>query len=461
METTHTIEKTKRQNLLSNINKFWYTNYYFVLIGLLSFVFWCSNLSSVGIALLMLVGTLVAFTCKDSAPLLPLLPLMVVSVSKTDFMTSTTDLAVVITFGVIFAISIIYNLARFKHPVSKGQLTLPLILVSIALILGGIGYADAKSYANGILFIFCLGPLMLVLYSFAISRMDLPSEVDHKKYFAKIVAICTIVCAGEVVVAQLRVEGDILNHVRAVLSVGWANRASLVMVLVLGLSSVFYLAENCKRAHFFAYLGAFAIFICLILTFGRGGIIFGTLELIAIVICLLIKGKHKRPLLLCIATGILILLIGCIIYWDSMVLILNKLHDLGLNSSGRTNIYKEGWECFLRSPLFGVGLGFIDVNTTHNIPNVIFWFHSTPIQVIASMGVFGLVCYAYYYVKRIQILKKNKSNFTLFMAFGIIALELHCLIDAGTFQPFPYVYYLIMMHAFIEYDTKKQQIQIG
>lgn len=458
MELSNSVTQSKPKIILSKINNFWYSNFYFILIALLSFVFWLVDYSAIGMALLLIVGTVVAFTCKDASPMLPLLPLMVISVSNQNFMSSTKDLAVVIAFGIVFAIGIIYNLVHYKQKLQKGKLTLPLALVSIALICGGIGSIDATGYANGILFIFCLGALMLVLYTYAISRMDLPNGVDHKKYFAKIVAVCAVVVCGEVIVAQLRVDGSLLDHVRASLVVGWANRASLVLALVLGLSSVFYLAENATRFHYVWFNLGVVVYACLMLTFGRGGLIFGTLEMLAIAVYLIVKSKHKCSFLLCLATWVLALLIGIIIKRDSIALVLDKMLELGLNSSGRFNIYDEAIKCFLSAPLFGVGIGFVGQNTTHDFANVMFWFHSTPLQILASMGIFGVVCYLVYYIKRIQILKENESQFTLFMALGIIAFEIHCLIDAGTFQPFPYVFYLVIMHAFIEYDTKKKEL---
>ena len=83
-----------------------------------------------------------------------------------------------------------------------------------------------------------------------------------------------------------------------------------------------------------------------------------------------------------------------------------SLLDRGFGTSGRDVLYKEAIELFKAHPLFGVGRGYLGPNYKLNSVGV-YWFHSTVLQVAATMGIVGLAAYAYYYYVRFAILFKN------------------------------------------------------
>ena len=81
----------------------------------------------------------------------------------------------------------------------------------------------------------------------------------------------------------------------------------------------------------------------------------------------------------------------------------------GMGDSGRIKLFKEAWELFKAHPIFGVGKGYVGTGTPTNEIGI-YWFHSTFFQVIASMGIVGLMAYVYYYWARLKILFSNIKN---------------------------------------------------
>ena len=74
-------------------------------------------------------------------------------------------------------------------------------------------------------------------------------------------------------------------------------------------------------------------------------------------------------------------------------------------------------------------------------------------KVVASMGVIGIVAYAYFYFVRGKIMFNNLKRFNITLSLGIIAFEIQSLMDAGSFIPFPYLLIIIVLTAMIEHNN--------
>lgn len=444
----------KFDNFCNKINKYLYENNYFALLFLVSFVFWVTNLSIVGLSLMLLIGAVALIINKDVTPILPIFAIMVLSVSDQKFLDKIEYISVLASFGVLFGISLLFNFFYYNHKLKKGKLTVSLALISIALLFGGIGTISVEQYfGDALLFTVTLGLLMLVLYTYMISCMNVPEDVNIKRYFAKSIVLIAIIMFLQTIVAQQRVEGPLENHIRGpVLWVGWANRTGLGMMLTLTTTSALYLAETSKKYHFIWFTLSFLLYTGAILTCGRGAILASAFSFVVVVIYLLIKSRKRLQLLLsllvwaCIA-AITLYSIGL----DFIAVIMQKFIKDG--TSGRIDLYVEAIRLFPTAPLFGVGLGYIGPNLTNLAPHCIYWFHDTVLQVLASMGLFGIVCYTIYYINKFNVLYKNKSIFNFIMALGVLSFELLNLIDAGTFEPFPFFFAGLLINTFVEYSN--------
>ncbi len=140
---------------------------------------------------------------------------------------------------------------------------------------------------------------------------------------------------------------------------------------------------------------------------------------------------------------------------ETIVDIINHISDLTLTTSGRSALYEESLICFLLNPMFGVGMGY----TGNNLPLenfCIYWFHCTPLQVIASMGIVGVMAYGYYYFVRGKIMFSNLRRFNITLSLGIIAFEIQSMMDAGSFLPFPYVLIIVVLTAMLEHNNSQE-----
>ena len=93
---------------------------------------------------------------------------------------------------------------------------------------------------------------------------------------------------------------------------------------------------------------------------------------------------------------------------------------------------------FIKHPIVGAGMGYSGVNYDMVVIGF-YWFHSTFFQIIASMGIVGLIGYLYFYIVRYKIIIKSARSgiFGVFALLALIGFELYSMIDTGTFIPVP------------------------
>lgn len=454
MQSIYIIKNEKLDNFTKKLQQFYYSNWYFLLLFLVTFLFWIFDLSIYSIAILFFISVISLLTNKDILPSLPVFALIVITVSKTTFLLKKTNILTCTICIILYIFAVFFNIFHFKQQFRIGKLSYSLLLVSISLLLGGIFSKYLESYTNGLTFSLSLGVLMLFLYTYMISCINTPKKIDFSRYFAKILLLFTVLACLQIITAHSKINGEFESHIRAILDVGWANRSGLSDLIVLTMPASFYLAETAKKYNFTYFLLANGIYICLFASFSRGAMLFGTIEFLVIVLYLYIKSCHKKAFILSRFIWIIILIITICLNLELVQILVDKFTEIGVQSSGRTALYSEAINLFLENIAFGVGLGYTGNNfVVEN--NCIYWFHSTPLQVMASLGLFGVMCYLMYYIKKFGILLKNNSLFARCILCAVLFFELHCLLEPFTFQPLPQTFIAILCVAFVENNLNK------
>jgi O-antigen ligase len=169
--------------------------------------------------------------------------------------------------------------------------------------------------------------------------------------------------------------------------------------------------------------------ILVFLTESRGGLIGFAISFIGIIAFNLIKG-HVMQL---IEMLIFLTVIGIIFYiyqeaaikwWDRFLLSFGE--DLNDFSSNRIEIYKQGLTVFKAHPLFGGGwLSLQQLNPGTRL----FMYHSTLVQSLAAMGIFGLFALLVHYVQVITFFFKHITLEKSLFIIGYAAAQIHGLID--------------------------------
>lgn len=195
--------------------------------------------------------------------------------------------------------------------------------------------------------------------------------------------------------------------------------------------------------------------------------------IIGVLLILFLRYRNQKNVLRTIGKMILIIIgiIGILILlsklaiFDGILMRMEQLiqmftggSDADSSSLVRSAYIKLGFEQFLRTPLFGIGMGSTYILTgqysTHST-----YLHNNFVEVLASGGIIGFVCYysMHAYIIK-ELFKKLKSNNPeTIICFVLIVI--HTLADYGTVCYYKKYNYLILFVCFFQIYFSKREIQ--
>lgn len=471
IETKNKIKEIMNMIKKDNGNLIFYNSVYIILLALIVLITWSVGASLVGISIIIGLASLVVALQKDTLPVVPLLLISICCTSDNTLMEHKATIPTLIILFSIFAVALIIHIVRFKPKFKNGSLSLPLLIVSIALMIGGTTVQTKEQFFRGIIFALALGFVMLALYQILYNTFCTLTRKKMQKYMAQLMLVFSLLICAQVVIWLIKHDANIIEHLKSMFSsdntnrspvdLGWTNRAGAAYMITILLPGTFYLSQVYKKTASIFYLLAFVQFFCCILTISRSGIIFSLLEILLMVIYIVTKGKNRSPLIFMVSASVIIAAAVVLAFKSQIAPLVDKFIDgiFTVNTSGRIEIYKNGMEKFLESPIFGYGLG-MDAHDNLNgppyiiPPNCIYWLHSTPIQILASMGIIGVIAYGMFYYKRFKMLFKHQNAYSIIMSLGIVVFEIYSLIDSGTFIPFPTFLTILIITISLELSNK-------
>jgi O-antigen ligase len=351
--------------------------------------------------------------------------LFIINKSNMDLSTTTTVGWVYIALGLIILGPIIHFI-RYKPKIKKGHFTLGLLLIAISYIITLLFLPfeiDAVPVSM-------MGFIYLGFYIFLLSSAK--ANID---YIFKIMIFANILLTAQVGLYLYR--GYIANPDLAFVdrlfagwgrNLGWANINDMCFYIALTFPSYLYFIYK-KPYHMFLWIIMIIPVIFVFLTESRGGLIGFALSFLGIIVFNLLKG-HVMQL---VQMLIFLTVIGVIFYiyqdaaikwWDRFILSFGE--DLNDFSTGRIEIYKQGLTVFKAHPLFGGGwLSLQQLNPGSRL----FMYHSTFVQSLAAMGLFGLFALLVHYVQVITFFFKNITLEKSLFIIGYGAAQIHGLID--------------------------------
>ena len=437
----------KVYNIIENlIKKFIYTDYYLILVCAIVFLGWFSKSATFGFSAAVIIGCIVFLFADDILPLTVNIFTLVLLIFSQDFADYTYLWWLSIPLGICFIIFLVKN---GKHDFHFGKMFFPLMAVAYALLIGGTGFAAKDDLLRALPDFLMLGmgvTLVYMLYNHYLKRDD---KRDIPLYFSKTMMYIGLVICLQIIVTLIQRKLPISQWHTEVLDIGWANRNGIATYLIFTAGLTMYLSTRYRQGWIFLTIGLFE-YLCLIMTFSRGAIIFGTFSGILALVFTIIKAPNKKMHLLYLAFMSIAVLFLYLILRKDVNEMLGALLERGMDSSGRIDLYKEAWALFKAHPLFGVGKGYVGTNT-HTNGIGIYWFHSTVFQVLACMGIVGLIAYVYFYWARLKILFSNiKNSFNLFVLAVWVGFEGYSLINTGTFVAYPCMALVITMTLLLE-----------
>jgi len=458
MEKELLINETKTNSPSSNflkviegIKKFAYTDFYFILLGILVCIGWFTKNPIHGFCSLIFVSIVMLLILDDITPLIANIffaPLMIYTDKVDEFLFMWPTF---IPLGIAILFFIIKN---GRHKFHFGKMCLPQLAISFALLIGGLGVVSIEDYQRALPMGLVLGIGVLAFYLLVNHFITRDPKRDYGLVISKIVFyVGLFICVQEL---SRIIETDLpltqFNNID--LNLGWAVRTNIGMFL--GISGIFGLYLGIRYRWSLHYLLLTALqYACLFMSYSRGGILFGFIGLIVGIIFMFVLSKDRVLTLTYFLIVIGLVFIVCMSLKEEILLIIKGLLDRGFDTSNRAELYREAVGIFKEYSFLGAGLGYN--GPYYNINDMgFYWFHSTFFQIIACMGLVGIMCYSIFYVCKCKILFDNiKNPFNMFVLAAMIEFEGYSMIDTGTFVPFPFVMLMTVIFLVVERNTNK------
>lgn len=240
---------------------------------------------------------------------------------------------------------------------------------------------------------------------------------------------------------------------------GWGNANNIGCMITMMIPFAVFLARHTNRVLPFSLTAVFML-ACACFTCSRTSI-FVAIPLYIVSMAIILKAPgHKRFFWLSNALALLAFLGLMAIFYQNIGTMFRELLNRGLDPRNRDKIYPQGIQAFLRHPIFGESFfpssDSIDAWSTLEqmksfLPSR---WHNTVIQLLASCGSVGLICYSIHRIQTIRFFWQKRRSNLLFIGFSILALLLMSLLDCHFFNLGPTMFYSMIL-AFAEFSPEQ------
>lgn len=352
-------------------------------------------------------------------------------------------------------IMLLFNLIAYRTKLTtKGSQFKPMMLVSFAVMLGGVGFISPKEYFAGssIYHMLGMGFGMVLAYCFFYSKIELKRDYSLIDRLTKVMVVVGLFASFMIVAHYIVYLNEFLDR-RGLFFIRWRNNCSTIMMITMPFA---FLRGNKKS---YATIFGFIIYASMLLTGSRGGMVFGSIELVMCIVMFILYDKRRR---LAYAIICICVLFGLLVYYPQIAEFLSYtvkrlfkvLNDFligGPDTETRVRHYARGVEDFLNHPIFGTGLGYMgNRDIFQNKAGALCWYHCEPIQIAASFGVIGIVTFIYQFIKRNALIWKKATLFNMTIFLSYISLEMMSLVNPGILCPMPYLMLVTLFMVIVE-----------
>ena len=356
----------------------------------------------------------------------------------------------------IFLFAVVFHIVAYRKmfTAKRGELFLPISLVSLSCILGGVGIMTPSEYftPTNVIYMLALGVLILLIY-FAFGGVigegkngQKPVDERLSKVFITLTVFlfCAVVQYYISHWEQFIMDPDILPF-------QWRNNACTL--LMIAMPFCFYMSTKKFPYIITVLLSYFTI----LMSGSRGGLLFGGIELLALIIYFAVVDKKHRKILLTV-TGIVAVVV--IIISPKLLYVMRYTIDRFFSSKEnfrRLGLYERSVTDFLSNPIFGRGVGYMGNRDLHpSKQGTLCWYHSSIPQVIGSFGISGILTYGYQMFCRLRMFWKRKSLFSRTIFWSFVGLELMSIVNPGIFAP-PFLVIMTVLFVFAENEPIEEK----
>ncbi|MCH5165121.1 MAG: O-antigen ligase family protein [Clostridiales bacterium] len=440
-------------------DKFCNSIWYIVVMGAACVLSHSFDIPVVGAALLTLLLVPALLFCKNSFVLMPFLMMCSFVLSEktkpdTGYYNTPARIAVLCILLVFIVIALLFNLiyyGKWKCIFKKSYLTVSLALLTGALLMGGIG---AKTFSfGGVGTAIAIAAATILPYALLLNC----GQYEGRKtvvYFAWAVIVAALAIGICYLKQYIINDFNLQTYVKGYLALGFVGPNTGAAIVTLALPMTFYLVYIYKRGFLFMLLVALELFI-IVASFSRASLVVAVPGTIIVAVALCFKKKEgRRGYLIAFCIAVAAALVFCIVFRHKIYSLLMRLFNRDFTGSGRTRLWKRGFNAFTDNPVFGVGLGFLPFHD--------YWyysFHCTPLTYLFCGGIVGFLAYAYHRYRTARLVFSAKlTTERVFTALTVFAMLCNALLDIAMTSPTHLLYYGIML-ALIECDAKQAKAQ--
>jgi O-antigen ligase len=449
------------------LEKFLNSGLYIAIVSLFVLFMWSSYketppfdfnlINMIGFMILVAVLCFIFVAYENTMYGLPIIVSLLFILNKSDMTFETsTSLGFPIIAMTIFLMSFVVHIIRFKPRLQRKTFFHGFALIAF-------GYIAALIYLPfdiQAVPVSLLGFLFLFFYVFFSN-----TSKSNLEYLFKIMFFANLLLTFQLFIYTYRgymTYTDLDFFTRLFLgwlrNLGWANTNDMCFYIALTLPSYFYFLAKKPKNYWLWFLLILPI-IAVILTKSRGGLIsFGLSGLLSMIL-FYVKGPKKHYLhwgvMIAIPLFTLVLFSRFFLEWFQ-ILISVEGEGLDAFASSRIYFYTEGMKIFLQYPIFGGGWLSI---LSFPFDGRLFMFHSTLIQVLATMGLFGLYALIVHYFQIFNYMLKEITFEKYLFIIGYIATQIHGLVDNVQYA-LPYSMLIVTILAMYETSEKKTSFEL-
>lgn len=439
------------------INKFVQSDWFIAFEAFIILLGWGLDIWMPMLCVLIAVNVLPLFFFKDTKHLLSLL-ILFMTIIRTNRHRLSDFAPLLALVGVLF-VGMIVNLIRFKrsiNPLKPSKIHgfhLSLFLLIIPFALGGIGSQTENVYAiiTALAFI-VLSALGYTFFFVTNAQEDNKSQLIE--YVVKVLFAMGIIALiqSTVVLAELtsNVQGfyaklSCIIANRGRYDVGWAGPNNISITIAMCIPATLYMCIKYSYLSPIYVMLAFVEMMFVLLSGSRGSVIMAFTIGIPTLCYVAFKTKN-RSLYAGTVSVILMVLVGLLAsYPRYFELLFSRFLANGLSSSGRFDgLFVEAIEQFKQHKLFGVGWDYrLGELTSDNYSP--YWFHSTALQILANMGIVGIICFIpFYFFRYATFARKLKCAPAVILLLSTLIFEGYGMMDTLFFSPTFFIVMLVM-----------------
>ncbi len=425
--------------------------------------------------------------CRDTS--VTLLPFLLTCVFLCNCYDSFNVFIVYLPLAFPVVICLIFHFLVYRRGFSVGKSFPSLCAVAAAITLGGLGTISLSDYfaPTALFYTFGLGIGMVLVYLLLRSRFSPCGEAvenppairlfrhnignsrsaGEKLRFTLafdmyLMGMLTAACIAAIYLKNL----DALKEVPGFVSFQASNNFSTFLMFALPFPFYFTMNTEKKRcgSHIFLpsdlhLLSAAVMYLALILTDSRGGLVFGTIEVaVCYVFTVYIRGGRRRILYYVSSAFVAVAAFIC----GKALLDHYAMSSYGLIGAGeaRGELILRAVDDFKRNIFFGSGIGYTG-NTDLYDPakGAMNWYHVYPAQIIGSFGLCGIAAFAFMIITRFRLFLCRPTVWRLTLGLSYIGILLMSLVNPGEFCPIPYEMLTVLLFIYIELSHEEQHAE--